>query len=80
MRKLKFTIKNVSTTVNKNIEKADVKITNTDGTYIVEEHVINRTLAPQETYSFNSSLEESKIDGVQKSNINIYYKDSVIAE
>ena len=44
MRKLKFTIKNVSTTVNKNIEKADVKITNTDGTYTVEQtSEINRT-------------------------------------
>ena len=80
MRKLKFTIKNTSTTVNKNVEKAIVKITNTDGTYTVEEHIINITLAPQETHSFYSSLEESKIDGVQKSNIDIYYKNSVIAE
>lgn len=80
MKKLKFTIKNVSTTANKEVEKADVKIVNNDGTYVIEEHAIDKTLAPQETYSFYSSLEESKVVGVQKSNINVYYKDSVIAE
>lgn len=78
MKKLKFTIKNTSTTLNKSISKVDVKITKNDNSYVIEEHELNVTLAPSQTTTFYSSLEESAVVGVQKSNINIHYNDEEI--
>ena len=78
--KIKFTVKNNSTESAKIIDKVISVITNYDGTTLKEEFKLNTTLAPSESTSFYSELGSEYSDSIVKSNLEIFYKNSLIEE